>query len=61
VSGAEHPSLIFSDRHVIRKLDVHNGRTSVIVKETDSAIAMDYHWERKMVFWTDSANEKIYR
>ncbi|XP_064624228.1 very low-density lipoprotein receptor-like isoform X2 [Lineus longissimus] len=60
VSGSVHPYLIFSDRHVIRKLDVHNGRTSVVVKETDSAIAMDYHWGKSMVFWTDSANEKIY-
>ena len=60
--------LLYSDRHSIRLLQVtgnqnnqNNFTTSVLAKGLQDAIAVAFHYQDKLLFWTDVSLGKILR
>jgi len=53
--------IVFSHQTDIRLLDVSRKEESIIVKETRSVTALDYHLVSNLVFWTDSDEKVIFR
>ncbi|XP_067929915.1 prolow-density lipoprotein receptor-related protein 1-like [Watersipora subatra] len=55
-------SLIFSNRHELRLLSAEPGTLySTLISSLRNTIALDYHWEKHYVFWSDVITDKIYR
>jgi hypothetical protein len=52
---------LFANRHDIRKLEVDTMILQPVVGELHSAIAVDYDYHNKVVYWSDSHEEKIMR
>ena len=56
------PSLLFSNRHDLRLLPAAPSHEySVIISSLRNTIAVDYHYAKKYVFWSDVIADKIYR
>ena len=58
--------IIFSNRHEIRRLDVHSLTYSSLVSGLRNTIALDFYYnktnkgEQSLIFWTDVVDDKIY-
>ncbi|XP_066526626.1 low-density lipoprotein receptor-related protein 1-like isoform X2 [Hoplias malabaricus] len=55
------PFIIFSNRHEIRRIDLHRGEFSVLVPGLRNTIALDFHLNESALYWTDVVEDKIYR
>lgn len=55
----ERPWLLFANRHDIRRLEVDTMILQPVVSDLHSAIAVDYDYYNKVVYWSDSLEEKI--
>ncbi|XP_023125210.2 low-density lipoprotein receptor-related protein 1 isoform X1 [Amphiprion ocellaris] len=55
------PFIIFSNRHEIRRIDLHKGEFSVLVPGLRNTIALDFHLNQSTLYWTDVVEDKIYR
>uniref|UniRef100_A0A670IUS4 LDL receptor related protein 1 n=1 Tax=Podarcis muralis TaxID=64176 RepID=A0A670IUS4_PODMU len=55
------PFIIFSNRHEIRRIDLHKGDYSVLVPGLRNTIALDFHLNQSSLYWTDVVEDKIYR
>ncbi|XP_075055508.1 prolow-density lipoprotein receptor-related protein 1 [Mixophyes fleayi] len=55
------PFIIFSNRHEIRRIDLHKGDYSVLVPGLRNTIALDFHLNQSTLYWTDVVEDKIYR
>lgn len=51
--------LLFANRHDIRKLEADGMILQPVVSDLQSAIAVDYDYYNKLVYWSDSHEEKI--
>uniref|UniRef100_A0A3P8S016 EGF-like domain-containing protein n=1 Tax=Amphiprion percula TaxID=161767 RepID=A0A3P8S016_AMPPE len=47
------PFIIFSNRHEIRRIDLHKGEFSVLVPGLRNTIALDFHLNQSTLYWTD--------
>lgn len=56
-----HASLLFARRHDIRKISLDHHEMTAIVNDTKSATALDFVFRTGMIFWTDVAEQKIYK
>lgn len=59
VTLGEKAWLLFANRHDIRKLEVDGMILQPVVSDLQSAIAVDYDYYNKLVYWSDSHEEKI--
>uniref|UniRef100_A0A8D3BMI9 Low density lipoprotein receptor-related protein 1Ab n=1 Tax=Scophthalmus maximus TaxID=52904 RepID=A0A8D3BMI9_SCOMX len=55
------PFIIFSNRHEIRRIELHKGEFSVLVPGLRNTIALDFHLNESTLYWTDVVEDKIYR
>lgn len=55
------PFIIFSNRHEIRRIELHKGEFSVLVPGLRNTIALDFHLNQSTLYWTDVVEDKIYR
>lgn len=55
------PFIIFSIRHEIRRIDLHKRDYSLLVPGLRNTIALDFHFSRSLLYWTDVVEDKIYR
>lgn len=53
--------IIFSIRHEIRRIDLHKRDYSLLVPGLRNTIALDFHFSRSLLYWTDVVEDKIYR
>jgi len=53
--------LLFTHQTDIRLTDVVGHETQELVDNTHSATFVDYHYNAKQIFWTDSAEKAVYR
>jgi len=53
--------LLFSHQSDVRLTDVVGHETTAVVNSTRSATFVDFHYGAKQIFWTDSAEKRIYR
>ncbi|GAB0191315.1 low-density lipoprotein receptor-related protein 1B [Grus japonensis] len=53
--------IIFSIRHEIRKIDLHKRDYSLLVPGLRNTIALDFHFNQSLLYWTDVVEDKIYR
>uniref|UniRef100_A0A8C2L9E4 Low density lipoprotein receptor-related protein 1Bb n=1 Tax=Cyprinus carpio TaxID=7962 RepID=A0A8C2L9E4_CYPCA len=53
--------VIFSIRHEIRRIDLHKRDYSLLVPGLRNTIALDFHFNRSLLYWTDVVEDKIYR
>lgn len=59
-----HPWLLFANRKDIRLVDAsptrnRNNNVTIIIKDLEDAAALDYHYGKGMVCWTDISLEMI--
>lgn len=55
-------SLIFSNRHDLRILPTEpSSHYSVLTSSLRNTIAVDYHYAKNYVFWSDVITDEIYR
>lgn len=59
-----HPWLLFANRKDIRLVDAtstrnRNNNVTIVIKDLEDAAALDYHYEKGMVCWTDISLEMI--
>ncbi|XP_078716677.1 prolow-density lipoprotein receptor-related protein 1-like isoform X3 [Lampetra fluviatilis] len=54
------PFIIFSNRHEIRRIDLHKGDYNVLVPGLRNTIAIDFHLNQSSLYWTDVVEDKIY-
>lgn len=55
------PTLLFANRVDIRQVSLSNSRYNFILKGLRNAIALDYHYEQSLIFWSDVNNDVIRR
>ncbi|XP_037542041.1 low-density lipoprotein receptor-related protein 1B [Nematolebias whitei] len=53
--------IIFSIRHEIRRIDLHRRDYSLLVPGLRNTIALDFHFNHSLLYWTDVVEDKIYR
>ncbi|XP_078324342.1 low-density lipoprotein receptor-related protein 1-like isoform X2 [Crassostrea virginica] len=53
--------LIFSNRHEMRSVDLSNHNYAALVSGLHNTVALDFYFEKKYIFWTDVADDKIFR
>jgi len=53
--------LLFAHQTDIRLTDVVGHETQAVVDSTRAATFLDFHYSAKQIFWTDSAEKRIYR
>ncbi|TRY84843.1 hypothetical protein DNTS_002284 [Danionella cerebrum] len=53
--------VIFSIRHEIRRIDLHKHDYSLLVPGLRNTIALDFHFNQSLLYWTDVVEDKIYR
>lgn len=51
--------LIMANRVDIRQVSLSNNRYTSIVKSLHNAIALDFHYKRSLLFWTDVSTDVI--
>ncbi|XP_067123645.1 low-density lipoprotein receptor-related protein 1 isoform X3 [Centruroides vittatus] len=47
------PTLIFSNRYYIRHMDLHGHDSELLARNLTNAVALDYDWEEKCLYWSD--------
>lgn len=61
--SSTHPWLLFANRKDIRLVDAstakRNSNVTVVIKDLEDAAALDYHYNKGMVCWTDISLEMI--
>ena len=60
-SDEEPVFLIFSNRHEMRSVDLSNHNYAALVSGLHNTVALDFYFEKKYIFWTDVADDKIFR
>ncbi|XP_028834762.1 low-density lipoprotein receptor-related protein 1B-like isoform X3 [Denticeps clupeoides] len=53
--------IIFSIRHEIRRIDLHKRDYNLLVPGLRNTIALDFHFNQSLLYWTDVVEDKIYR
>ena len=53
--------IIFSNRHAIRRINVKDRSVTSLVSGLLNTIAVDFHYEKSLLFWTDVSHDKIYK
>ncbi|XP_048835137.1 low-density lipoprotein receptor-related protein 1B-like isoform X4 [Brienomyrus brachyistius] len=53
--------IIFSIRHEIRRIDLRKRDYSLLVPGLRNTIALDFHFNQSLLYWTDVVEDKIYR
>uniref|UniRef100_A0A8C4MYX3 LDL receptor related protein 1B n=1 Tax=Equus asinus asinus TaxID=83772 RepID=A0A8C4MYX3_EQUAS len=53
--------IIFSIRHEIRRIDLHKRDYSLLVPGLRNTIALDFHFNQSLLYWTDVVEDRIYR
>lgn len=48
-----HPTLLFANRVDIRQVSLSNSKYTAILKGLHNAIALDYHYKKDLIFWSD--------
>ncbi|XP_045781446.1 low-density lipoprotein receptor-like [Maniola jurtina] len=56
-----HPSLLIATMSDIVKISLSHLKIVTIVKDTEFAVALDYHFKTGMVFWSHFVRRKIYK
>ncbi|KAL5005791.1 hypothetical protein ScPMuIL_016949 [Solemya velum] len=52
--------VIFSNRHEIRRIDLHSSSYISLVSGLRNTIALDFYYKERKIFWTDVVDDKIY-
>lgn len=52
-------TLIVANRWDVRRVTLSNNRYSAVVKGLHNAIALDYHYKRSLLFWSDISTDVI--
>jgi len=55
----QEPFLLFANRHDLREIGLHSNHYRKLVHGQHSAIALDFDYSEKRLFWSDVAYEKI--
>ncbi|RZC38041.1 low-density lipoprotein receptor-related protein 4, partial [Asbolus verrucosus] len=55
------PTLLFANRIDIRQVSLSNAKYTAILKGLHNAIALDYHYEKNLIFWSDVSMDVIRR
>ena len=58
-SVGEEPFLLFANRHDLREIRLYSGNYQLLVDGQKSAIALDFDFAEKTLFWSDVATETI--
>ncbi|XP_075213619.1 low-density lipoprotein receptor-related protein 4-like [Lycorma delicatula] len=53
------PTLLFANRVDIRQVSLNNLKYTAILKGLHNAIALDYHYKKSLVFWSDVSMDVI--
>ncbi|KAJ8247101.1 hypothetical protein GJAV_G00258730 [Gymnothorax javanicus] len=53
--------IVFSIRHEIRRIDLHKRDYSLLLPGLRNTIALDFHFNQSLLYWTDVVEDKIYR
>lgn len=53
--------LIFSNRHEMRSVDLSNHNYAALVSGLHNTVALDFYYNKSLIFWTDVADDKIFR
>lgn len=61
VSGPEDPYIIFSNRNQLRRYNLKTGVYNILVFNLRNSIALDFDYNNSHIYWTDVADDKIYR
>lgn len=54
------PYLLFSGRTLLHVINLRTNEAASVVKKTGSAVAVDYDYDDRRLFWTDSSAQIIY-
>ncbi|XP_070563427.1 very low-density lipoprotein receptor-like [Ptychodera flava] len=57
----EDPLVLFANRMDIREINPAQNEYREIVKDLRSAVALDYHYQKGLLYWTDVGTEQILR
>ncbi|KAK3082618.1 hypothetical protein FSP39_000605 [Pinctada imbricata] len=52
---------IFSNRHEMRRVDLLSYNYAALVSGLHNTIALDFHYNKSNIYWTDVVDDKIYR
>lgn len=52
--------LLFSNQHEVRRMGIKSKVTVSLLSGLRSTIALDFHYEKNMIFWSDVVDEVIY-
>ncbi|KAK9731245.1 Low-density lipoprotein receptor domain class A [Popillia japonica] len=53
------PTLLFANRLDIRQVSLSNQKYTALLKGLHNAIALDYHYDKKLIFWSDVSIDLI--
>lgn len=53
------PTLLFANRMDIRQVSLSNNQYRAILKGLHNAIALDYHYNQNLIFWSDVSMDVI--
>lgn len=53
------PTLLFANRMDIRQVSLSNNKYTAILKNLQNAIALDYHYSKNLIFWSDVSTDVI--
>ncbi|XP_071823394.1 prolow-density lipoprotein receptor-related protein 1-like isoform X3 [Apostichopus japonicus] len=60
-TGDDDPYIIFSNRNQLRRYNLKTGEYNILVFNLRNSIALDFHYSNSHIYWTDVADDKIYR
>ena len=52
--------LIFSNRNQLRRINLVTKEYNVLVFNLRNTIALDFHYNSSLIYWTDVVDDKIY-
>ncbi|XP_035376859.1 low-density lipoprotein receptor-related protein 1B [Electrophorus electricus] len=55
------PFVVFSLRHEIRRIGLRTGEYTLLVPALRNTIALDFHFQNRLLYWTDVVEDQIYR
>ncbi|CAM5999847.1 unnamed protein product, partial [Sphagnum balticum] len=50
---SDSTQIIFTNRYYIRQVDPHGHDTKLIVRNLTNAVALDFDWQEKCLYWSD--------
>lgn len=59
-SSPPEPYLLFTNRNDIRKITLDSSDYTELVSNLQNTIAIDYHYQSNLLFWSDITSDKIY-